>query len=325
MAREIDDQLTKYLKEVHSIEEQALAQLRSAADLAGDEGLAAAFRTHLTETEGHEQTVRRLLEARGESPSIVKDTMMKVGGKGFLLFARLQPDTPGKLLAHAISYEALEEAAYALLHEVAERAGDDDVALAATRIRHEERAMRERLEERAERGAAASLRELSPDDLRRQLRKHLADAHALEQQAITLLERAPQLVDDPELAAPFDDHLVETREHAELVANRLRALGGNRNGLKDAAMRLGALQWGMFFRMHPDTPGKLVAFAYAFEHLEIAGYEELRRVAERAGDDETAAAARGILAQERSAAERLGSLLPKAAAASLSAVGVTPT
>jgi ferritin-like metal-binding protein YciE len=89
-------------------------------------------------------------------------------------------------------------------------------------------------------------------------------------------------------------------------------------------MRLGALNWGTFFRGHPDTPGKLVAFAYAFEHLEIGGYEQLRLVAERAGDQETARLAAEILAQERSAAERLGSLFATAADASLNAVGVTP-
>ena len=31
---------------------------------------------------------------------------------------------------------------------------------------------------------------------------------------------------------------------------------------------------------HPDTPGKLAAFVYAFEHLEIGGYEQLARVAQ---------------------------------------------
>ena len=33
---------------------------------------------------------------------------MRVGGACFLLFARAQPDTPGKLVAHAYSYEHLE-------------------------------------------------------------------------------------------------------------------------------------------------------------------------------------------------------------------------
>jgi ferritin-like metal-binding protein YciE len=322
VTRDIREQLTKYLADAHSIEEQALAQLKTAPDLAGDDAIAADLRQHLTETEGHEQTIRGLLEARGAKPSRVKDVVMYVGGKGFLLFARLQPDTPGKLLAHAISYEGLELASYELLHEVAARADDGDVALAATRIRNEERAMIERLEEHYDAAVAASLREVKPRDLTEQLRKYLSDAHAIEEQAIALLERAPALVSDGALAAIFEDHLIETREHAEVVAGRLAALGGDPSRLKDAALRLGALQWGAFFQGHPDTPGKLAAFAFAFEHLEIASYELLRRVAERAGDQETVAAATGILGQEHGAAERIGGAWAQAATASLEALHV---
>ena len=72
---------------------------------------------------------------------------------------------------------------------------------------------------------------------------------------------------------------------------------------------------------HPDTPGKLAAFAYAFEHLEIGGYEQLKRVAERAGDAETAKTADAILAEERAAAEKLAGAFDRAAQASLEAVG----
>ena len=60
---------------------------------------------------------------------------MSVGGKGFMLFAKLQPDTPGKLLAHALSYEALEVASYALLARVAERAGGERRLEVASRSR----------------------------------------------------------------------------------------------------------------------------------------------------------------------------------------------
>jgi ferritin-like metal-binding protein YciE len=322
MARDIDDQLTKYLTDAHSIEEQALAQLRTAPDLAGDPEIAAAFDLHRVETERHEAATRRMLDDRDASPSKLKDVVMAVGGKGFVLFARSQPDTPGKLLAHAISYEALEEASYALLGEVAARSGETTVVDEAARIRGEEHAMLERLLGFADRAVEASLRELSPDDLREQLTSYLADAHAIEQQAIGLLERAPDIVGSGPLAAAFEEHLVETREHAELVEARLRALGGKPSKLKDAAMKMGAINWGTFFRGHPDTPGKLVAFAYAFEHLEIGGYEQLRIVAERAGDQETARMAAEILAQERSAAERLSGLFSTAADASLREVGV---
>jgi ferritin-like metal-binding protein YciE len=75
----------------------------------------------------------------------------------------------------------------------------------------------------------------------------------------------------------------------------------------------------MFFQAQPDTPGKLATFAYAFEHLEIAGYEELKRVAERARDDETVRVADRILDEERTAANRIAAAFDRAAEASLSA------
>jgi ferritin-like metal-binding protein YciE len=316
------EQLTKYLTDAHSIEVQALAQLRTAPDLADDEQNAAAFREHLQETEEHERLVRSLLDARGGSVSQLKDLVMAVGGKGFLLFARLQPDTPGKLQSHALSYEGLEYASYELLRRVAERAGDDEVVEAAGRIAAEERAMIERLSAGVDRSAEASLRAVGRDDLETQLRKYLADAHAIEEQAIALLERAPKLAGRDRIASVYADHLAETRDHADLVAERLHALGGDPSSLKDAALRLGALNWGAFFQAHPDTPGKLAAFAYAFEHLEIGGYEQLRVVAERAGDGDTALLASRILAGERQAAERIADCFDDAVAASLAALGV---
>src|ERR1051325_8405778 len=126
MARGLNEQLTKYLPDAASMEVQALAQLRSAPELAGDPELERAFREHLAETEGHERITRELLEARGEGASGVKDGVRGGGGRAFLLFARLQPDTPGKLLAHALSYEGLELASYELLLRVAERAGEQE-------------------------------------------------------------------------------------------------------------------------------------------------------------------------------------------------------
>ena len=87
-------------------------------------------------------------------------------------------------------------------------------------------------------------------------------------------------------------------------------------------MRLGALNWGAFFQAQPDTPGKLAAFAYAFEHLEIGGYEQLLRVAGRAGDGETAGLAARILEQERAAAGKVAERFDEATAAALASQGV---
>src|ERR671930_1254685 len=162
--RPIDEHLIKYLTDAHAIEEQALAQLRAAPGVAGDAQLAEAFRAHLAETERHERLVRERLDAHGASPSRLKDALMAAGGKGFVLFARSQPDTTGKLTAHALSYEHLELASYELLLRVARRAGDEETAAVAERVRDEEAAMGERLEGATNAAVQASLCEKRPGD-----------------------------------------------------------------------------------------------------------------------------------------------------------------
>ena len=319
----LTEQLTKYLEDAHSIEVQALAQLRTAPDIAGDPELSAIYREHLVETEGHERSTRSALEARDAKPARTKDAVMAIGGKGFVFFARLQPDTPGKLHAHSLSYEALELSSYQLLRGVAERADDDSIIGTAERIAADEGAMMKRLEATFDVAVDASLQAVGRDDLDEQLRKYLTDAHAIEGQAIALLERGPKLAGSERLERIYEEHLAETRDHSELIEGRLDALGGDPSTLKDAALRLGGLNWAAFFRGHPDTPGKLAAFTRAFEHLEIGGYEQLKRVAQRAEDHETVALVGQILEDERRASERIAEAFDDAVDASLEAVGVT--
>ena len=305
MKRSAEEQLVKYLTDAHSIEEQAIAQMRAAPRLAGDARLSAAFRTHLVETEGHERTLRARLEAHGASPSRVKDAAGIAGGWGMVLFARLQPDTTGKLTAHAFSYENMEVATYGLLGRAAEDAGDGEIAAAAAAIGAEERRMGERLASLFDVTVETSLREVSGDDLGAHLDRYLKDAHALEQQAAQLLGVARKLVDDDGLKRIFTDHAEQTAGHLERVEERLRARGSGPSRAKDLALRTGGLNVGGFFAAQPDTTVKLAGFAYAFENLEVAVYELLRRVAERASDEETAAMAAAIAAEESATADAI--------------------
>jgi ferritin-like metal-binding protein YciE len=313
-SRTLEDQLTKYLTDVHALEVQALAQMRAAPALAGDPALERAFRQHCVETERHEALIRARLEARDAKPSRLEDLLGALSGKGFVLFARAQPDTPGKLATHAFSYEHLELAAYDLLERVAERAGDDETAEVARAIRAEEDAMARRL---ADAWDATVIESLAAND-RATIDKYLADAHALEAQAIQLLQRG-QKIGGP-LTTLYAEHLAESRRHEDVIEARLQAHDASPSAAKDAALRLGALNWGAFFQAQPDTPAKLAMFAYAFEHLEIGGYEQLLRVARRDGDTETVAAVQGILAEERGAAEKLYRAFADALDASLEAV-----
>ena len=182
--------------------------------------------------------------------------------------------------------------------------------------------MAERLAGAFDQAVEASLRAQDPDDLDKQLVKYLADAHAIEAQAIQLLRRAPKIGGTPALTQIYREHLDQSHDQQRLVRERLEAHGGSPSTLKDAAMRLGALNWGMFFQRQPDTPGKLAGFAFALEHLEIGGYELLVRVAERAGDGETVTTVRRILDEERAMARRLVGAFDEAVEGSLEASGV---
>jgi len=302
-------QLVKYLTDVHSIEEQALVQMRRAPDMV-EGALAESFRCHLAETESQEQRVRERLEAHDASPSRLKDAAGQAGGFGMVLFARSQPDTPGKLAMHAFSYEHMEVAAYELLGIAAREAGDEETATMAAAIADEEREMAGRIAAGWDEAVEQALAKVEPDDLGEQLNTYLADVHALEGQSQKLLEKGKEL-DVPEgLRSALGHHLEETEGHLAKIESRLDERGAAPSAIKDAALRLGALNWGVFFAAQPDTPAKLAGFAYAVENLEVAAYELVLRVARRAGDPETVTLVESILAEEKAAAQALADQWP---------------
>jgi ferritin-like metal-binding protein YciE len=321
--RTIEEQIVKYLGDIHAIEEQALVQMKVAPKIAGDATLEAVFEKHIGETEDQKRRVEERLEALGGSPSKLKDVAGAASAPAFALFAKFQPDTPGKLVSHAFSYEHMELAAYEILSRIAGRANDRQTVQLANEIAGQENEMARRLSDNWDVAVNTSLRHKDPDDIGDQLNKYLSDAHAIESQAEQMLKKAIDIGGDPKLSRDYEEHLEQTRNHKALIEERLDARGGSSNFLKDAAMKLGALNWGTFFAAQPDTPAKLAGFAYAFEHLEIASYEQLRRVAERAGDESVAGIALTILPEERHAAETLWDGFDRAIDASLESVGVT--
>ncbi|MEX0973583.1 MAG: DUF892 family protein [Solirubrobacterales bacterium] len=303
--RDRDEQIVKYLADVHSIELQALAQLRAAPKIAGDERLRQAFEQHLVETEDQERRVRERLEALGGEPSTLKDAAGRAGGWAMVAFAASQPDTPGKLAMHAYSYEHMELAAYELLKRLAERAGDEETARMAADIAEQEGRMAVRLEQSFDTAVEASLATVDPDQLDSTLLAYLRDVHALEGQAEKLLETGAERAGDGQLEAAFRDHLDETQRHRERIASLLEERGAGTSPVKDAMLKIGGLNLSAFFGAQPDSTTKLAGFAFAFEHLEVAAYELLQRVAARAGDEGVVATAEEILAEERRAAERV--------------------
>ena len=183
--------------------------------------------------------------------------------------------------------------------------------------------MAERLAAGFDRAVEASLREVAPEDLDRQLGKYLADAFAIESQAVQVLEQGQAVAGEAELRKVFSEHLDETRSQQAAVRARIEARGESPSRFKSVLLRVGGVNLGAFFGAQPDTPAKLAGFAFAFEHLEIAAYEQLLRVARRAGDDEAARIAERIAAEERAAAAAIRARFESAVDATLSSQGVS--
>ena len=95
---DIHEALTAYLTDAHSIEEQALAQLNSMRPHRRAPPRwprrSASISPRPTGHEQHRQA--RCSSTRDADPSWFKDAVMKLGGKGFVLFARAQPGHPGQ-------------------------------------------------------------------------------------------------------------------------------------------------------------------------------------------------------------------------------------
>jgi ferritin-like metal-binding protein YciE len=177
--------------------------------------------------------------------------------------------------------------------------------------------MADRVGERWDRAVEASLAQKDASDLGEEIVKYLRDAHSLEAQALQLLEAGPAIAEFPQLAQLFREHLNETREHQRLVDERLGELGGRPARFQAAALRIGGMNAGAFFKAQPDSPVKIAGFAYAFEAVEQGAYELLTRTAKRAGDERTWAIAEGILRNERDTAERVAATWDAAVDAAL--------
>jgi ferritin-like metal-binding protein YciE len=136
-----------------------------------------------------------------------------------------------------------------------------------------------------------------------ELIKQLTEAHAMEKQAIQLLDKGASFIGDEELARILRAHRLQTEEHERYIAERLQAHGESPSKLKDVAMQAGALGIGLVAKASPDTPIRLATVAFAFENFEIATYGILRRLAARADDHETIAVIDRIVEQEEAAAE----------------------
>jgi ferritin-like metal-binding protein YciE len=169
-----------------------------------------------------------------------------------------------------------------------------------------------------------SLRRLAPlDQLQTQLVKHIDEAHAMEQNVLRMLDGMISTTDDPEILDALEHHKVQTQQHADRMAQRLEAHGASPSTVKQIGGVLGALAKLPLDFVRGEKAGRNARDGYATEHLEIASYELLRRVAQKAGDEETAQAATEIIAEEAAMAKLIEEHWDRFAELSLQQEGIT--
>ena len=156
-----------------------------------------------------------------------------------------------------------------------------------------------------------------------QLVKHLDEAHAMEQGVLRMLDAMISTTDDPELRGVLETHKTQTEGHAERIMARLVAHGATPSGVRQVGGVLQALAKVPLDAVRGEKAGRNARDGFAAEHMEIASYELLKRVARRAGDDETATACDEIIAQEQAMADQIAANWDTFVELSLREEGVT--
>ena len=142
-------------------------------------------------------------------------------------------------------------------------------------------------------------------DLQEKLVEHIDDAYAMEQNVLRMLDGMLRTTDDPALLDMLEHHRDETKRHADRLEERLRAHGSSPSAVKEAGGVVGALLKMPLDMARSEHAGKNARDGYATEHVEIAAYELLERLARMAGDEETARVARENRADEVSMAQKI--------------------
>ena len=164
---------------------------------------------------------------------------------------------------------------------------------------------------------------MASQELEAQLVKHIDEALAMEQNVLRMLDGMISTTDDPEIKQALQQHRLETQGHADRMEKRLAAHGASPSMVREAGGIVGALMKSVLDMTRPEKAGRNARDGYATEHMEIASYELLARVAERAGDQETATAAREIIAEEQAMAKKIEANWDRFAELSLREQGIT--
>jgi ferritin-like metal-binding protein YciE len=143
--------------------------------------------------------------------------------------------------------------------------------------------------------------------LQRKLVDYVQDAHAMEQTVSTMLDSMIATTEDPEITEMLKQHKRQTQEHERRLRERLDAMGAGTSATRSVGGLGAALFKGVGDVARTDKPAKNARDGFMTEHMEIAAYELLERLAKKAGDEQTAEVARLNRADEQAMAKKIES------------------
>ena len=146
---------------------------------------------------------------------------------------------------------------------------------------------------------------MADDKLQQKLIDYVEDAHAMEQNVSRMLDSMMTTTDDPEITEMLKHHQEETERHEQRLRERLDALGAGTSTRKQVQTIATALMKGAADQVRGDQAGKNARDGFTTEHMEIAAYQLLERLAERAGDPQTAEVARQNRVEEEAMAQKI--------------------
>ena len=145
---------------------------------------------------------------------------------------------------------------------------------------------------------------MASEDLKGQLVKHIDEAIAMEQNVLRMLDSMIGTTDDDRIKEELRLHKLETEGQIDRLQKRLEAHDASPSMVREVGGIAQALMKSVLDAVRGEKAGRNARDGYATEHLEIASYHLLERVARAAGDEETAEVARRNREEEESMARK---------------------
>lgn len=148
--------------------------------------------------------------------------------------------------------------------------------------------------------------------------KWLRDAHAMEQSLVGVLEKHAEAAKQyPDISERIQQHIEETKNHAEVVEDCLQSLGEKVSGLKEAMGKAGGVVSGVSTGGARDDLVKSAIADFATEQYEIACYTALIELATELDEPGIATSLEQSLHEEEDMATWLEEGLPTVVRTSL--------